>query len=557
MALCYNPARLSRPVQEGDMRPITEIADSMGLAPEHVIPYGRHKAKITLDAIRKDGPRGKLVLVTGMTPTRAGEGKTTTTVGLTQALGRLGYRAAATLREPSLGPIFGIKGGGTGGGAAIVVPEDEINIHFTGDAHAVGSAHNLLSALTDNAAYRGQIPGFAPEDITWRRVVDVEERALRTIITGIGGPNNAPVRETGFDIVTASEVMAVLALSSDLADLRERLGLMIVGFGDNGPVTASDVGAVGSMMSLLRYAIQPNLVQTLEGQPVLVHTGPFGNIAHGCNSVVADRLALGYSDFVVTEAGFGADLGFEKFMHIKARFNDLEPSAVVLVSTVRAVKSHGGVRFRELDTPDEGAVEKGVANVEHDVELIRSFGLPVVVAINRFPTDTPGEVAILKSRAEAAGARAAVESNVFEDGGAGGLDLARAVADAASGDRPEVTYLYPEDAGIQDKVRALATKVYGAESVRWDAAARRKVRQFEALGWGGLPVCMAKTHLSLSDKPRLKARPSGYTFEVNDVRASVGAGFIYPVAGTIVTMPGLPGSPRALDVDDDGNILGL
>ena len=351
--------------------------------------------------------------------------------------------------------------------------------------------------------------------------------------------------------------MAVLALSSDLADLRERLGLMIVGFGDNGPVTASDVGAVGSMMSLLRYAIQPNLVQTLEGQPVLVHTGPFGNIAHGCNSVVADRLALGYSDFVVTEAGFGADLGFEKFMHIKARFNDLEPSAVVLVSTVRAVKSHGGVRFRELDTPDEGAVEKGVANVEHDVELIRSFGLPVVVAINRFPTDTPGEVAILKSRAEAAGARAAVESNVFEDGGAGGLDLARAVADAASGDRPEVTYLYPEDAGIQDKVRALATKVYGAESVRWDAAARRKVRQFEALGWGGLPVCMAKTHLSLSDKPRLKARPSGYTFEVNDVRASVGAGFIYPVAGTIVTMPGLPGSPRALDVDDDGNILGL
>ena len=539
------------------MRPITEIADSMGLAPEHVIPYGHHKAKITLDAIRTDGPRGKLVLVTGMTPTRAGEGKTTTTVGLTQALGRLGYRAAATLREPSLGPIFGIKGGGTGGGAAIVVPEDEINIHFTGDAHAVGSAHNLLSALTDNAAYRGQIPGFAPEDITWRRVVDVEERALRTIITGIGGPNNAPVRETGFDIVTASEVMAVLALSSDLADLRDRLGRMIVGFGDNGPVTASDMGAVGSMMSLLRYAIQPNLVQTLEGQPVLVHTGPFGNIAHGCNSVVADRLALGYSDFVVTEAGFGADLGFEKFMHIKARFNDLEPSAAVLVSTVRAVKSHGGVRFADLDAPNEDAVEKGVANVEHDVELIRSFGLPVVVAINRFPTDTPGEVAILKSRAEAAGARAAVESNVFEDGGAGGVDLATAVADAASGDRPEITYLYPEDAGIQDKVRALATKVYGAESVRWDAAARRKVRQFEALGWGGLPVCMAKTHLSLSDKPRLKARPSGYTFEVNDVRASVGAGFIYPVAGTIVTMPGLPGSPRALDVDDEGNILGL
>jgi formate--tetrahydrofolate ligase len=539
------------------MRPIAEIADSMGLAPEHVIPYGRHKAKIALDAIRTDGQRGKLVLVTGMTPTRAGEGKTTTTVGLTQALGRLGYRASATLREPSLGPIFGIKGGGTGGGASVVVPDDEINIHFTGDAHAVGSAHNLLAALTDNAAYRGQIPGFAPEDITWRRVVDVEERALRTIITGIGGPNNAPVRETGFDIVTASEVMAVLALSSDLADLRDRLSRMLVGFADRTPVTASDVGAVGSMMSLLRYAIQPNLVQTLEGQPVLVHTGPFGNIAHGCNSVVADRMALGYADYVITEAGFGSDLGFEKFMHIKARFNDLEPSAVVLVSTVRAVKSHGGVRFRELDTPNEGAVEKGVANVEHDVELVRAFGLPVVVAINRFPTDTPGEVAILKSRAEAAGAEAAVESNVFESGGAGGVDLARAVSDAASGDAPQVTYLYPEDAGIQDKVKALATKVYGAASVTWDAAARRKLRRFEALGWGGLPVCMAKTHLSLSDKPRLKARPSGYTFEVNDVRASVGAGFIYPVAGTIVTMPGLPGSPRALDVDEEGNILGL
>ena len=385
----------------------------------------------------------------------------------------------------------------------------------------------------------------------------MEERALRTIVTGIGGPNNAPVRESGFDIVTASEVMAALALSSDLGDLRARLSRIVIGFADRTPVTAADVNAVGSMMSLLRYAIQPNLVQTLEGQPVLVHTGPFGNIAHGCNSVVADRLALGYSDFVVTEAGFGADLGFEKFMHIKARFNDLEPSAVVLVSTVRAVKSHGGVRLRDLDAPDEAAVEKGVANVEHDVELVRSFGLPVVVAINRFPTDTPGEVALLRSRAEAAGAEAAVESEVFEHGGAGGVDLASAVVEAASGGTPDVTYLYPEDAPIRDKVAALATKVYGAESVTWDAAARRKLRRFEALGWGGLPVCMAKTHLSLSDKPRLKARPSGYTFEVNDVRASVGAGFIYPIAGTIVTMPGLPGTPRTLDVDDEGNILGL
>ena len=540
------------------MRPIAEIAETMGLDPKTIIPQGYYKAKLPLETIRSDGPRGKLVVVTGMTPTRAGEGKTTTTVGLTQALGRLGHRTTATLREPSLGPIFGIKGGGTGGGAAIVVPEDEINIHFTGDAHAVSSAHNLLAALTDNVAQRGKIEGFDASSITWRRVTDVEERALRTVVTGLGGTANAPVRETGFDIVTASEIMAVLALSSDLDDLRKRLARIVVGFGADGtPVTATDVEAVGSMMSLLRYAIQPNLVQTLEGQPVLVHTGPFGNIAHGCNSVVADRLALGYSDYVVTEAGFGADLGFEKFMHIKARFNDLEPSAVVLVSTVRAVKSHGGVPFRELDAPNEDAVEKGVANVEHLVGMVRSMGLPTVVAINRFLTDSAAEVAIVKQRAEAAGAYAAVESEVFAEGGAGGVDLAEAVVEAASGEKPEVAYLYPEEASIEEKVLALAQKVYGAADVAWNPAARRKLRTFSELGWGELPVCMAKTHLSISDKPRLKGRPSGYTFEVSDVRASVGAGFIYPIAGTIVTMPGLPGSPRALDVDEKGAILGL
>ena len=540
------------------MLPIGEVARNMGLDEDAVIPYGRFKAKIGLDAIPKDGPRGKLVLMTGMTPTAAGEGKTTTTVGLTQAMGRLGHRATATLREPSLGPIFGIKGGGTGGGAARVVPEDEVNIHFTGDAHAVASAHNLLSAITDNVAQRGQIEGFTPDGITWRRVVDVEERALRSIVTGLGGANNAPIRESGFDIVTASEVMAILALSSGLDDLRERLSRVVVGFaGDGRPVTASDVDAVGSMMALLRYAIQPNLVQTLEGQPVIVHTGPFGNIAHGCSSVVGDRLALAHSDYVMTEAGFGADLGFEKFMHIKARFNGLEPSAVVLVTTVRAVKSHGRVRRRELDKPNESAVSKGIANVEHLVGVIRSFGLPVVVAINRFPTDTPGEVAIVKDRSEAAGAQAAVESDVFGRGGEGGLDLAHAVVEAA--DRPAggVEYLYPEDATTEEKVLALARKVYSADDVAWSAAARRRVRSFAELGWGTLPVCMAKTHLSISDKPRLKGRPTGYTFQVSDVRASVGAGFIYPVSGSIVTMPGLPGTPRALDVDDEGRILGL
>ena len=541
------------------MRPIAEIAESLGLDPEVLVSYGRYKAKVPLDAIHQGGDRAKLVLVTGITPTRAGEGKTTTTVGLTQGLGKIGKRVVATLREPSLGPIFGIKGGGTGGGKSRVEPEDEINVHFTGDAHAVSSAHNLLAALTDNAAQRGQIAGLEPSTITWRRVTDVEERSLRSIITGIGGTANAPVRETGFDIVTASEIMAVLALSSDLNDLRARLSRIVVGFTRDGqPVTAADVeGAVGSMMSLLRYAIEPNLVQTSEGQPSTVHTGPFGNIAHGCSSVVADRLVLGYTDYVLTEAGFGADLGFEKFMHIKARFNDLEPSATVLVASVRALKSHGGAKRRELETPDEDAVQRGMPNLEHLIGVVRSFGLPVVVAINRFPSDTPGEMAVVKQRSEGAGANAAVESRVFAEGGDGGTDLAEAVVAATEGNDPKIRYLYPTDASIEEKVLALAKQVYCADDVQWSPAARRRLRSFEELGWGDMPVCMAKTHLSLSHMPRLKGKPTGYTFEISDVRASVGAGFIYPIAGDIVTMPGLPSSPRSLDIDDNSNILGL
>ena len=540
------------------MRPISEIAESMGLDRQTIIPYGHYKAKIPLEAIRDNGRRGKLVLVTAMTPTRAGEGKTTTTIGLTQGLGRLGHNAAATIREPSLGPIFGIKGGGTGGDKARVEPEDEVNIHLTGDAHAVGSAHNLLAALTDNAAQRGQVPGLDPSGITWRRVTDVEDRALRSIVTGIGGSGNRPVRETGFDIVTASEIMAVLALSTDLEDLRTRLSRMVVGLTDDGtPVTADDVEAVGSMMSLLRYAIQPNLVQTTEGQPAMVHTGPFGNIAHGCSSVVADRLALGYADYVVTEAGFGADLGFEKFMHIKARFNDLEPDAVVMVATVKALKSHGGVRLRDLDAPNEDALRSGMANLQHLISVVLSFGLPVVVAINRFPTDTAREIAVVKEMSESSGALGAVESRVFAEGGAGGEELAEAVVDAANGNGGEVSYLYDEEATTLQKVDALADRVYGADGVSWSPAARRLLRRYDELGWVNLPVCMAKTHLSLSHNPRLRGRPSDYTFEVSDVRASVGAGFIYPIAGNMMTLPGLPGSPRALDVDEKGNILGL
>ena len=540
------------------MLPIVEIAEKMGLDPEAVSPYGKYKAKIALEAIRPGNDRGRMVLVTAVTPTPAGEGKTTTTVGLTQALGRLGHRVTATLREPALGPIFGIKGGGTGGGKSWAVPEDEINVHFTGDAHAVASAHNLLAALTDNVSQRGQVPGFQPEGITWRRVMDMEDRALRTIITGLAGKTNAPIRETGFDIVTASEIMAILALASDIDDLRARLSRIVVGSTSEGsPVTAEDVSAVGSMMSLLRHAIQPNLVQTQEGQPMLIHTGPFGNIAHGCSSVIGDRMALGYSDYVITEAGFGADLGFEKYMDIKSRPNGLEPSAVVMVATVKALKSHGGVKYRELDSPDESAVAKGAENLEHLVGVVRSYGLPVVVAINEFPTDTPAELAIVKARAEAAGAAAAVESRVFAEGGAGGIDLAAAVIAAAEAGPPEVSYLFEADARVEDKVAALAENIYCASDVAWAAPARRALRGFREQGWGELPVCMAKTHLSISHNPRLQGRPSGYTFEISEVRASVGAGFIYPIAGTMMTMPGLPGSPRSLDVDAEGNIVGL
>ena len=534
----------------------------MGLDPEALIPYGRYKAKVPLDAVPDAPPRGKLVVVTGVTPTPAGEGKTTTTVGLTQGLGRLGVSAAATLREPSLGPIFGIKGGGTGGGKSLIEPQDEVNVHFTGDAHAVASAHNLLSALAENAAQRGQVPGFNPVGITLRRVSDMEDRSLRRIVSGVGGADNAPLRETGFDIVTASEVMAILALSAGLDDLRQRLSRMVVGYAADGrAVSAADVGAVGSMMALLRHAILPNLVQTTEGQPVVVHAGPFGNIAHGCSSVVGDRLALAHADYVLTEAGFGADLGFEKFMHVKARSSGLLPHAAVIVATIRALKHHGGVAVRDLEPPNPAAVEAGMANLRHLIGVIRSFGLPVVVALNRFPSDAAEELRIAKQGSEEAGASAAVESTAFAEGGAGATDLAQALIDATAaappGAAPEPNYAYALSDSLEDKVLALARRVYNAADVSWGAAARAQLRRFTALGWDNLPVCMAKTHLSISDRPERKGRPSGYTFEVSDVRASVGAGFIYPIAGNIVTMPGLPSNPRSLDIDPVGAILGL
>jgi formate--tetrahydrofolate ligase len=547
------------------VEPINQIAAGLGIKEEHLIPFGRYKAKISMDALN-DAPtreqRGKLVVVTGMTPTPAGEGKTTTAIGLTQGMGRLGHRAVVNLREPSLGPIFGIKGGGTGGGKARVVPEDEINIHFTGDAHAVSSAHNLLAALVDNAVYRNEASDMDATGIEWSRVTDASDRSLRQVVAGLGGSGNSPLRETRFDFVAASEIMAVLALSTGLEDLRSRISRIVVGTSRGGdPVSVEMLGVTGALMTLLRQAIVPNMVQTLEGQPAFVHTGPFGNIAHGCSSVVSDQLALAFSDYVITEAGFGSDLGFEKFMHIKARQSGLLPSAVVLVASVRALRWHGGSTRRALSQPNLEAVVSGGVNLAHHVGIVRSFGLPVVVAINNFDGDADAELKAAKETALAAGATDAVECSGFAEGGEGGVALAEAVvrATAATGNDSPIQYAYPLDATVRDKVLALAQRTYGADDVSWTAEARRKLRYFESQGWGSLPICMAKTHLSISHDPTRRGSPSGYTFPISDIRVSVGAGFLYTMAGRIETLPGLPSRPRALDMDVDasGEVTGL
>ena len=547
------------------MDPIVDVASRLGLEEAHLIPYGRYKAKVSLDALASRGEsgqdqrQGKLVIVTGMTPTPAGEGKTTTAVGLTQGLGKLGHRATVTLREPTLGPIYGIKGGGTGGGKSRVVPEEEINIHFTGDSHAVASAHNLLAALVDNAVYRNSVPGLDPSGVQWARVTDASDRALRQVITGLGGDSNSPLRETRFDIVSASEIMAILALSDGLEDLRQRISRMVVGATrDNQPVTVESLGVTGALMTLLRQAIMPNLVQTLEGQPALIHAGPFGNIAHGCNSILADRLGLAYSDYVITEAGFGSDLGFEKFMHIKARQSGLSPFAAVLVASVRALKWHGGSPRRALETPNAEAVRAGAPNLVHHIDAVRSFGVPVVVTINRFESDTPEELQEVARIASGAGAQAAVQCTGFSEGGEGGVELAEAVIQAAV--QPvDIKYAYSLEASIEEKVLALAQRIYGANDVSWAPGARRQLRYFEAQGWGNLPICMAKTHLSTTHDPSQRGSPRGYTFPISDIRASVGAGFLYPVAGNVATLPGLPSRPRALDMDvtASGEVTGL
>ena len=547
------------------MEPINQIAAGLGIKEEHLIPFGRYKAKISMEALN-DAPsqerRGKLVVVTGMTPTPAGEGKTTTAIGLTQGMGRLGHRAVVNLREPSLGPIFGIKGGGTGGGKSRVVPEEEINIHFTGDAHAVSSAHNLLAALVDNAVYRNEASDMDATGIEWSRVTDASDRSLRNIVAGLGGSGNSPLRETRFDFVAASEIMAVLALSTGLEDLRSRISRIVVGTSRGGePVSVEKLGVTGALMTLLRQAIVPNMVQTLEGQPAFVHTGPFGNIAHGCSSVVADQLGLAFADYVITEAGFGSDLGFEKFMHIKARQSGLLPSAVVLVASVRALRWHGGSTRRELNQPNIDAVVSGGANLAHHVGIVRSFGIPVVVAINNFDGDGDDELKAAKETALEAGAIDAVECSGFANGGEGGVALAEAVvrAAAATGNDSTIQYAYPLDATVREKVLALAQVIYGADDVSWTADARRKLRYFESQGWGSLPICMAKTHLSISHDPTRRGSPSGYTFPISDIRVSVGAGFLYTMAGRIETLPGLPSRPRALDMDvtSSGEVTGL
>jgi formate--tetrahydrofolate ligase len=556
-------------------RPIVDLARELGLRDDEVELYGPYKAKVRLEGIERleaeaaaKGKRGKYVVVTAITPTPLGEGKTTTNIGLVQGLNRIGHRAAVCIRQPSLGPVFGIKGGAAGGGYSQVIPMEDFNLHLTGDNHAVGAAHNLLAAFVDNSLTHGNPLGIDPLGVLWPRVVDISDRAIRKAIVGLGGRENGYPRETEWQITVASEVMAVLALASDIHDLRARLGRMVVATTfDGGRITAEDLRCAGSMTVLLRDAIKPNLLQTLEGGPAFVHCGPFANIAHGNNSVLADRLALATCEIACTEAGFGADMGAEKFFDIKCRQSGLRPDAAVMVATIRALKMHGGVgrivAGRPLDPALEQenveAVRAGSANLAAQIENVRVFNVPVVVAVNHFPTDTEAEVAAIREVALAAGAREVVVSRHFADGGAGAEDLARAVWSAAEEGAPDFQLLYPDDAPLREKIETIAVRIYGARGVDELPAATRALKLYEDLGFGSLPVCMAKTHLSLSHDPSLKGRPSGFRVPIREVRLSAGAGFITPLLGEMRTMPGLPSHPagESIDIDADGNIVGL
>jgi formate--tetrahydrofolate ligase len=542
--------------QDAALRPIAEIAEETGLEPDEYDLYGNYKAKVSLDVLDRlsDVPDGKLICVTAITPTKAGEGKTTTSVSLTQGLGHVGRKVALCLREASLGPVFGIKGGAAGGGYAQVVPMEDLNLHFTGDIHAIGAANNLLAAMIEAHLLHGNKLGIDPLTVSWRRCVDINDRALRSIVVGLGGRANGYVRETGYDITAASEVMAILAVARDLFDLRKRLGAITVGYTWEGePVTAEQIQAAGAMTVLLKDAIKPNLVQTLEGQPAFVHCGPFANIAHGNNSLVADLVALKLADYVVTESGFGSDMGMEKFLDIVCRVGSLEPSAICLVTTVRALKHHGG-------NPDGGveAVEAGAANLQRHLAIVAEFGLKAVVAINRFPGDPEDEVDAVRRLALEGGAHAAELNEAFERGGEGAAGLAEALVDAA--EQPSsYAPIYPLEAPIDEKVRAVCTRVYGAEDVVFLPAAQEKIDTFTENGFDLLPICMAKTHLSLSHDPSLLNAPTGFTVTVRDIRAYTGAGWLVPLLGDMQTMPGLGVTPAAfnVDIDENGRTVGL
>jgi formate--tetrahydrofolate ligase len=548
--------------QEARLEPIEQIAERCGLEGDEFEPYGRYKAKVSLAVLERLAgvADGKLVCVSGMTPTRAGEGKTTTAVGLTQGLGAIGRAPVLCLREPSLGPVFGIKGGAAGGGLTQVVPMEDLNLHFTGDIHAVGAANNLLAALLDASILHGNPHSIDALQIGWRRAVDMNDRALREIVVGLGGRPNGYPREAAFDITAASEVMAILAVARDLQDLRQRLGAITVAYSYNGakPVTAEDLGAAGAMAVLLKDAMKPNLIQTLEGQPCLMHTGPFANIAHGNSSLIADLIALKLGDYLVTESGFGSDMGMEKFFDIVCRVGGLRPSAVVLVVTVRALKHHGGVEDPDTAEDAVAAIEAGAANLRRHLGIVREFGLPCVVAINRRPGDRDGELARVCELALEFGAFAAEINEGFERGGDGATALARAVVDAC--EQPsEFDYLYPSDGSIVDKIDAIAKRVYGARDVFLYPAAEQRIDQFDAAGLAGMPICMAKTHLSLSGDPTLLGAPEDFTLEVRDLRAYTGAGWLVPLCGDIQQMPGLGRAPAALsvDIDSDGRTVGL
>src|SRR5215213_4544664 len=552
-------------------RRILEVARELGLRDDEIEPYGSTKAKITLAAIERlelERPRGKYVVVTAITPTPLGEGKSTTTVGLAQGLNKIGRKAAVCIRQPSLGPVFGIKGGAAGGGWSQVIPMEDFNLHLTGDVHAIGAAHNLAAAFLDNHLHHGNALGIDPLNVLWPRVLDISDRALRKVVIGLGGRENGYPRETEFVITVASEVMAVLALASDLADLRLRLGRMVLATTRDGrPVTAEDLKVAGSMAVLLKDAIKPNLLQTLEGGPAFVHCGPFANIAHGNNSVLADRLALATNEIVCTEAGFGADMGAEKFFNIKCRASGLRPDAAVVVATVRALKMHGGVgkivAGKPLDpaltTENVQSVRIGAANLAKQIENIQVFGVPAVVAINAFPTDTEAEWAAIREVALQSGARDAVVTRHFTDGGDGATDLAESVWAVAAEGAPAFELLYPDDASLLEKIETIAVRIYGASGVDVLPAAAKSLKLYEDLGFGHLPVCMAKTQYSLSHDPALKGRPSGFRVPIRDVRLSAGAGFVTPLLGEMRTMPGLPSRPGGenIDIDDEGNIVGL